>query len=242
MALLLAETYHPKAIVFGTEIRDYAPNTGTETAEEFLQNQWIAYRLGDFNLRGWLAEHSAAYRYYLANRNWMYWDYPENHSLIVQRTDMLTDDGYDIENRIDEDPHRPPDPSDEEDAKDLAFFANYALTQSRVDDLKDLLSLQEDYRMTVLIVEMPVVPELYQFFPQGEAAHEEFVETVSSVTDAAGSWYLPAISQDLIPEDGYSDRVHLSKFGAPVFSRYLGDWLADLHTQHGLDLGQEGTP
>ncbi|MBE0582280.1 MAG: hypothetical protein IH612_00800, partial [Desulfofustis sp.] len=36
VARLLVETYHPKVIVFGTEIRDYVANNGTEAAEAFL--------------------------------------------------------------------------------------------------------------------------------------------------------------------------------------------------------------
>ena len=44
LAGLLVETYHPKVIVFGTEIRDYAANNGVEVAEKFLSDPWIQYR------------------------------------------------------------------------------------------------------------------------------------------------------------------------------------------------------
>ena len=243
VARLVVETFHPRVIVFGTEIRDYAANNGTETAANFLSDPWVRYRLeGDFSLRGWLAEHSAAYRYYLAYRNWMTWDFAENHSTVIRRMDALTADGYDIENRVMEDPHRPPDPADPEDAEAFEVFADYQLAGSRLANLAELLGLQTQGEALVLIVEMPVVPEFYQFFPQGEAARAEFIAAVSAMTGSAGSRFLPAISQDLIPENGYSDRVHLSKFGAPVLSEHIGAWLTELHTRHGLDLRQEGNP
>ena len=243
VARLLVETYHPRAIVFGTEIRDYAANNGVETAENFLSDAWVQYRLnGTFSLRGWLAEHSAAYRYFMAYRNWMTWDFAENHSTVIRRTDALTAAGYDVENRVAEDPHKPPDRSDPEDAEAFEVFAEYELADSRRENLADLLKMHESGQTLVLIVEMPVVPEFYQFFPQGEAARAEFVESVSTMTEAAGSWFLPAMPQDLIPENGYSDRVHLSKFGAPALSEYIGGWLAELHTRHGLNLRQEDQP
>ena len=243
VARLLVETYHPRAIVFGTEIRDYAANNGVETAANFLSDPWVQYRLnGKLSLRGWLAEHSAAYRYYLAYRNWMTWDFAENQSNVIRRMDALTAAGYDIENRVAEDPHKPPDPADPEDAEAFEVFAEYRLAESRRQNLAELLRLHESGEALVLIVEMPVVSEFYQFFPQGAAAHEEFVETVAAMTEAAGSYFLPAMPQEQIPENGYSDRVHVNKFGAPVLSAYIGEWLAELHTRHGLDLRQGDGP
>ena len=99
-----------------------AANNGVETAEKFLADPWVQYRLGNFSVRGWLAEHSAAYRYFLAYRNWMAWDFAGNHSLVLRRTGALTPDGYDIENRVAEDPYRPPDPNDPEDAEAFEVF------------------------------------------------------------------------------------------------------------------------
>jgi hypothetical protein len=65
VAKILIETYHPQALIFGTEIRDYYAKNGVIVAERFLSNPWVRYRNGDFNFWGWLAEHSHAYPYYL---------------------------------------------------------------------------------------------------------------------------------------------------------------------------------
>jgi hypothetical protein len=240
LAELLVESFHPAVIIFGTEIRDYAANNGTETAQNFLNDPWVQYRQGQFSLQGWLAEHSAAYRYFLAYRNWMRADFAENHTQIIRRTGNLTSDGYDIENRVAEDPYRPPDPQDPEDAKAFEVFAGFEFADSRLADLESMLALESESGIEVLLIEMPVTPQFFDFFEAREAAHQEFLQIVSDRADAAGSPFLPAIPEDELPPDARSDRVHLSKYGAAAFSQYLGEWLARLFLETGLDLRQEG--
>ncbi|MBN2045059.1 MAG: hypothetical protein JW757_08580 [Anaerolineales bacterium] len=240
VAQLLVETYDPKAIVFGTEIRDYAANNGVETAEQFLSDPWIQYRSGNFNLRGWLAEHSAGYRYFLAYRNWMRWDFAENQSNVIKRTKALTPEGYDVENRVAENPYLPPDPNDPEDAEGFEVFGGFEMADSRLEDLDDLLGLMKTSETIVLVVEMPVTPQFFDYFEAGEGAHEEFLDAVSKKVRAAGTEFLPGIPEDQLPENGRSDRVHLSKYGAAVFSRYLGEWLAALYGEYGGALLQPG--
>jgi hypothetical protein len=243
LARILVETYHPRVIIFGTEIRDYAANNGVETAEKFLSDAWIQYRTGKFNLRGWLAEYSAAYRYFLAYRNWMSWDFAENHSNVIKRTNALTDDGYDIENRVAENPYLPPDPSDPEDAEAFAVFAGFEIADSRLNDLNDLLGIMQASDTRVMVVEMPVTPQFFEYFEAGEEAHQEFLTVVSDKVTAAGSIFYPGIPEEQLPENGRSDRVHLSKYGATVFSQYLGEWLGELYLTSGMDLRQEeGAP
>jgi len=240
VARLLVESFHPKTLIFGTEIRDYAANNGVETAEKFLSDPWVRYRMGEFNLRGWLAEHSAAARYFLAYRNWMTWDFAENHSQVIRRTNALTEDGYDVENRVADRDQLDVDPSNPEDAEALQIFAGFQIDEGRLENLRSLLDLQQETGVRVLVVEMPVTPQFYQFFEQGIAAHEEFLQVVSSEVEAGGGLFTPALTEDQLPENGRSDRVHLSKYGAAVFSRTLGAWLAELSTQQGIDLRQTG--
>lgn len=239
VAQLLVETYHPKAIVFGTEIRDYAANNGVETAEKFLADPWLQHRLGKLTLRGWLVENSAAYRYFLAYRNWMRWDFAENQARIIRRTSKLSDTGYDVENRVAEDPYRPPDPDDPEDAEGFEVFADFEIDAGRLENLETLLSLQDE-GVTIMVAEMPVTPQFFDFFEDGLGAHDEFVEVVSSRVEDAGVEFIPALPENDLPDNGRSDRVHLSKHGAAVFSRYLGEWLGQLTLESGLDLRQPG--
>jgi hypothetical protein len=158
---------------------------------------------------------------------------------VIKRTKALTPDGYDIENRVAEDPYTPPDPADAEDAEAFAVFAGFEIAGSRLENLDDLLGLMETSGTTVLVIEMPVTPQFYLYFEEGEAAHQEFLQVISEKVTAAGSLFYPGIPEDQLPENGRSDRVHLSKYGAAVFSRYLGEWLAELDAE-GFDLRQPG--
>lgn len=240
VAELLVESFDPAVIIFGTEIRDYAANNGTETAQNFLNDPWVQYRRGDFSVRGWMAEHSAAYRYIMAYRNWMRADFAENHTKVARRTNNLTPDGYDVENRVAEDPYRPPDRQDPEDAKTFEVFAGFEFADSRVADLESLLAAGAGNDTRVVLIEMPVTPQFFEFFEAGEGAHQAFLQIVSARADAAGSPFLPAIPESELPPDARSDRVHLSKYGAAAFSQYLGEWLARLYLEEGVDLRQEG--
>ena len=169
----------------------------------------------------------------------MSWDFAENQSTVIKRANALTPDGYDIENRVAEDPYSPPNPADPEDAEAFEVFVGFEIAGSRLENLDDLLGLSETSDTTVLVIEMPVTPQFYLYFEDGEAAHQEFLTVVSEKVTNAGSIFYPGIPEDQLPENGRSDRVHLSKFGAAVFSQYLGEWLTDLDAE-GFDLRQPG--
>ncbi len=235
VARLLVETYHPQVIVFGTEIRDYADNNGVEVAENFLSDPWVQYQQGSFSLSGWLTTHSAAYRYFLAFRNWMRWDFSENYNLIQTRTGKLTEDGYDVENRTVEGALPAPDPADPEDAEAFETFADFKFSTDRLAMLKSLLGLARK-DVQVVIVEMPVSPTFYQYFEDGEGQHQAFLNSMSATVNAGEGIFLPAFPEEDLPPNSRSDRVHLNKTGAVYFSEQLGVWLAELYNQGQLTL------
>jgi len=51
---------------------------------------------------------------------------------------------------------------------------------------------------------------------------------VRAAVEAAGGAFLSAMPEGIIPLDGYSDLIHLNLNGAPLFSRFLGERLAEL--------------
>jgi hypothetical protein len=87
---------------------------------------------------------------------------------------------------------------------------------------------------------MPVAPTFWGYFQREEAEHEDFAAVVSDVIREAGNIFVPAPPEDLFPVRGRSDRVHLNKYGAPIFSRYLGEQLGELTNEGLLDLSGEG--
>ena len=237
---LLIETYHPQAIIFGTEIRDYYAKNGVVVAERFLSDDWVQYRLGDFSVRGWMADNSTAYRYFLAYRNWMTWEFHDNHAIVLHRTAILKEDGYDVENRVATEHTLLPDPSNDEDREAIEFFAGFEIDDGRLENLQTIIDLGKEHGVTIIFLEMPVVPTFYGYFERGEEEHVQFIEVISEIITSNGNVLIPSPPEDIFPEDGRSDRVHLNKFGAPVYSQYLGVWLANLAENEGLILSNEG--
>jgi hypothetical protein len=240
VAKLLIESYQPQALIFGTEIRDYYEKNGVEVAYRFLSNDWVPYRNGDFNLLGWLAEHSAAYPTYLAIRNWLTWKYIDNFNTIMKRTEKMMPDGYDIEHAVNTFHTQPPDPNNPEDKEAIDFFTDYEIAESRLGNLQELLDLGEEHGVEIIFIEMPVAPTFFGYFQDGEEAHTEFVEVVSTIVEEAGNLFIPAPSEDIFAVRDRSDRVHLNKYGAPKFSRFLGEQLGEIALQEGLTLTSEG--
>jgi hypothetical protein len=240
VAKLLIESYHPQAIIFGTEIRDYYAKNGVVVAERFLSNEWVRYRNGDFNLKGWLAEHSIAYPYYLAVRNWLTWNHYDNFTTVMDRIDKMMPDGYDIEHAVNTIHTEMPDPNKPEDKEVIDFFADFKMAESRLENLRALIALGKEHGVEVLIVEMPVSPTFFGYFQRGEDEHIHFVKDVAEIVTGSGNIFLPAPPEDLFPVKGRSDRVHLNKYGAPIFSRYLGALLGELASQGALSLTSQG--
>jgi hypothetical protein len=241
VAELLIETYHPQVLIFGTEIRDYAANNGVEVAEKFLSDPWVQYQQGQFNLKGWLTEHSAATRIFLAYRNWMTWEFAEQRNLIVTRTGKLTDAGYDVENNTTDVANQLPDPADPEDAEAFETFADFQLAPERIEILKNLMALGreptgESAPPQIILLEMPVSPSFYIYFERGLEEHEDFVNEISGLAEENDVVFLEAIPESALPDKSRSDRVHLNKRGADTFSKIVGGWLAELYADGKLEV------
>ena len=241
VAEILIETYHPKAIIFGTEIRDYYAKNGVVVAERFLSEPWVQYQRGEFNLGGWLTENSAFYRYYSLNSNWMTYEFHENLTTVLKRVEILGEDGYDKENRVSKDHDLPPDPENNvEDREAIEFFADFEMDDGRLGNLQNMIDLGVEHGVTIIFVEMPVVPTFYGYFERGEEEHAHFLAVISEIITSNGNVLIPAPPESTFPKDGRSDRVHLNKHGAPVFSQYLGEVLAALSLNGEISLSIEG--
>ena len=118
----------------------------------------------------------------------------------------------------------------------IDFFADYEMAESRLDDLRTLMALGEAHGVEVVIIEMPVSPTFFGYFEGGEAEHIRFVKDVAEIVNDAGKAFVSAPPEDLFPVKGRSDRVHLNKYGAPIFSEYLGVGLGELANEGVIDL------
>ncbi len=234
IARLLVERYHPVLLIYVTEMRDYIAGNGLEYETPFLNDPWLRFETGKFNLFGWLAEHSSALQHYLPYRNWIRSDYSETMALYIKRYQETSASGYEPDSMIGVNVDVPPNPNDPAEAQNFKDYGNYHIAATRLGNLKDILDFSQNQGTQVLVVEMPVHPTFYVYVG-GEAVHEQFQQTISSFIIANGGSFLPSETcLGTIPLKGRSNRWHLNYIGAPYFSECLGDQLAIFINQHNM--------
>ena len=229
IARLLVERYHPALLVYVTEMREYIAGLGTEYETPFLDNPWLQYQMGNFNLPGWLVDHSAALQHYLPFRNWMSPDFSGTMPIYLRRYQITSASGYEPEQAVANNLDYPPSPKNAEDAQYYKDYGNYKIAPSRLNDLQAILNLNQE-GTAIWVVEMPVDPSFY-IFVGGTGVHQQFQQTIAALTTTHGGSFLPAEACNDIPIVGRANRWHLNYMGAPIFSKCLGNQLAILAGQ-----------
>ncbi len=62
LSRILVERYHPNLLIYGTSARDYSQELGNRA---LIEDSWFRYKLGKWNVAGWLKDNSMAFRLYL---------------------------------------------------------------------------------------------------------------------------------------------------------------------------------
>jgi len=242
IARLLVERYHPALLIYVTEMRDYIAGNGLEYETPFLKDPWLRYQAGDFNLFGWVVDHSAALQHYLPFRNWARSDYPQTIAFYIKRFHDTSASGYEPDIGIGDNIDIPPNPKDPAEVQNFKDFGNYQIAASRLNNLKNILDFSKNQGTNVWVVEMPVHPTFYVYVG-GELVHKQFQQKISSFVTSNGGSFLPAEAcLSTIPLNGRSNRWHLNYIGAPYFSACLGDQLASFINQQHIDLITTGAP
>jgi hypothetical protein len=224
-AKILVNEYHPALLIYVTEMRDFIGGNGLEVQQQFLSYPWMQYRQGKFNVWGWAIDHSSALQDYLPYRNWMRADFSDTLYSFLTRYQNTSESGYEPEYSVGENLNVPPDPNDPKEIENFKVYGNFQMDPSRLEDLKSLLSLAQDGKTNVLIVEMPVHPNFFVYVG-GEKVHKQFQQTIDSLITSSGNAFIPADTCEDIPLAGRANLWHLNYQGAPIFSSCLGQQLA----------------
>jgi len=240
IARLLVERYHPALLIYVTEMRDYIAGNGLEYETPFLNDPWLRYQTGHFNLAGWLRDHSAALQHYLPFRDWGRSDYPATIALYLKRYQETSASGYEPDMGIGVNIDIPPNPDDPAEAQNFKDYGNFQIAAARLGDLKSILDFSKSQGTAVWVVEMPVHPTFYVYVG-GETVHQQFQQTISAFVTANAGYFLPAETcLGTIPLNGRSNRWHLNYIGAPYFSNCLGSQLALFANQQHINLIKPG--
>ena len=235
IARLLVEQYHPGALLFVTEMRDYAAANGVEVAEQFLADEWVTARLGGKEtFRAWLKENSAFLQHILPFRNWSRADFLDTFLLSVRRLGDVSASGYEADSKIGWKVKFQPDPNDWREKENFALFSNYSIDPQRLDNLAEILSLTEQGTQ-VIITELPLYPTYFTYFG-GESVHQEYLAQIAPFITAHQGIFLPPFSYKVLPVDYRVDYYHLNFKGAVRYSWLLGNQLVALCQDEGICL------
>lgn len=212
LAEVLVERYHPRLLIYGFTLRAMAEGSADAALiyRDITRTPWIAYRRGELNPLGWLVDHSAALRYYLAYRNWARVDF----SLQVNMYTRAPANGYQsyigARETADLSAIQAPD-----------YFAHFVLSPVEFDGLAQIVALQG--RTAVLLVEMPLPDPVIDQFDGGVAAHRAIFGDFARYAQAHGATFISANHQGLIPDEGWAeDGLHVNRAGAQILSAWLG--------------------
>jgi hypothetical protein len=231
-ANILVQKYHPALLLFGTIPRDYLSSDNFEVNQQFLLSPWIEFMSGDWNLAGFLIDHSVALRRYLPYRNWMRSNFLETLYRIDRRENRTSSNGYEPENYVGTNLDLPPDPNSADEQDAFAKYHDYAIDLTRLSDLVSILSLGQEGITRVLVMEMPLQSTFYDYLG-GISVYQDYRQQIASIVIGNGSMFIQSDGNLQIPANGRPDRAHLNKIGAPVFSTYLGTQLASLTKNNG---------
>ncbi len=230
LAQILEQSYEIPLIVYGISWTEMRPGYGQEIESTILNNPWIRYRLGDFNVEGWLIEHSYAFRALLlvgyTRENNL--DYRPYFTSIRTMDYFTTRAGFRHNQNVNMDLFSPSQRQDK--LQTLNSTNNLSVYRQGINAVTPFASLPNSPR--IVFVEYPVHPSITYDFSWGEFRNYEdeyadyingTVELAADVITQNGMVYIPYPDSDLIPLNGWSDRFHMNFYGAAPYSRWLGE-------------------
>jgi hypothetical protein len=210
-ATIIAEKFHPQLIIVTTNVVDMAD----KRSGRLNDNAWVRYRLGEWNLPGWLLDNFYLYRYYTAAAI-------ETQERAEERANPATvwaisASGYSPRTE------QPPD-------SEIKCFrktdkADFVLHNRAESALNDFVALHEQGQALVLI-EFPLSP--LQLETQCHPEYEEFRRFLNEYSERSDIPLIAAGQVDQIKSGMWADEIHMNYKGAEVFSQWLGKQLADM--------------
>ena len=215
MARLLVARYRPALLVYGTLPGDYTPDAAREFGSELDAAPWVRYQLGQPTVRGWLIDHSLAYRTILALRDRL--DPARREELRLEDTWPHTSDLGFLEQRV-RMPHMIQPGSSEQM---LQVFAGRDVAPEAISGLSRVLALRGQ-GVQVLLVALPTHPVLRKEVDGAAESVPALVGRVRAQAGQDGAPFWDAMETGVVPDEDWTDVVHMHLSGAALFSDWLG--------------------
>jgi hypothetical protein len=240
IAPMLVEKYHPKLLIYGTFARDYAIPADAEDAYAVSDTPWLKYRVGDFNLEGWLYDHSTVFQYKEHIRDFLFMHYLED---VFVQEDAPPYKAYGLDPKYDIriDVRTSPDFEAVDNRDPVKWLTHYEIKQENLDGLRRIVQ-QSDNNVTVIVIELPFYATAYEFFPNGKQDYLTYVEEVDTITASSHIQFWRLDDQPLLSPEDWWDYFHLNLQGASLYSEWLGNKLADRYLQGEFKLFSSNAP
>lgn len=226
LAGIIAEEFHPDILIYGLVARDLALSPQDKETALIEDADWYRYRQGEFNVAGWLYEHSFLFRYRELMFRLARLDFEEafadDDRGIVGEMGFIPMTGQDVDTRI---------PPSQDDAlfsvrRSFEVLFDYAIQPAQLLGLEGLMRLNGP-AMQVIVVEMPSPKTRLNFFKDGEADYQRFLNQVSRTASANDVPFITTTDQDLFPDDAWFDYSHVNEKGAVIFSEWLAERVSE---------------
>lgn len=229
LAAILVEDFRPHMLIIGTDARDLTIPKDDPDLTVVTETPWIRYRGGEFDLAGWLMEHSYTYRYaWHINQLLRGWyagvqREPETASVALGQTPQQTVDRTVLLPRY-------PQPDEYLAAYYRAHLQNFRVLPENVEGLRSMLAMNSS-QTRVILVEMPVSPSYFGFFRNPEKDYGAFIKAGQQLAGEYGVPFWKTTELNLIPDNGWFDFGHVNVTGAHAFSTWLGHKVASLEQE-----------
>ncbi|MHC1784636.1 MAG: hypothetical protein AB9891_18090 [Anaerolineaceae bacterium] len=206
IASIIVKRSNPSLVILGVSPLDFADSNSV--TRDFVNSPWFRYQKGIFSIEGSLIEHSMAYKYWLSflkYRNPAYRGELENQLLLIDR--------YGLQAREESETVFQVDP----DRKKIDF----QISRRDMDGLLHIADMNSS-TLRVIVVEMPVHPDLLPYYVLGgEGGYEEkFIQPIQKALDEKGIPFIRTQPQikSIVSPNGWNDEIHLNEAGTEQFS------------------------
>lgn len=211
IAAIVTSQYHPPVVVFSTTPYDFV---GGLLPRALSRTAWFEYRMGKFTWRGWLTDHSAAYRYLLSHRSWItptYWE-------RLRRTQLMR-------NFTRSDGFRELHGSKRRPRRRVCNHQQQAILNHARAGVRSYGRLRRP-GINVLAIEVPFQASMHPCYRDSDRYNELFDGVAAAARRAGIRYWRTPPAVDLVPANGWWDMGHMNADGAAVFSRWLAAQLA----------------
>jgi hypothetical protein len=206
LSRILVERYHPGLLIFGTSARDYSSELGARALKD---DPWYLYKMGEWNMAGWLQDNSMLYREFIKLLSDLQPGNREYAIIIKQNTSPFGHFIVDTNNTS---------------LEGQNVIHEKILLQKDFAGVKRLIKL-DGTDVRVVVIEIPVHEKFLPIYvnDKTEEYYSLFFDPLAELLNKKGIQFINTITGGRFSgsEDGWSDMKHLNNKGSAKFSAWL---------------------